>query len=84
MFGNLFNKFTISLDMLSRVTVTTGPDNKAVVVDNMNFVKEKCNSDIRRNFFSKRVVEPWNTLPSSVKNAADVNSFKNLYDSWKK
>ena len=53
-------------------------------MDNKNLVKEKSKGSIRQNFFSQRVVEPWNILPSSVKNAVDVNSFKNLYDSWKK
>ena len=36
--------------------------------------------DVRRNFFSNRVVAPWNSLPNSVKFAQSVNSFKNLYD----
>ena len=39
--------------------------------------------DIRKNCFSQRVVEPWNSLPSVVKNATSVNNFKNLYDSMK-
>ena len=69
----------------TRNIVTIGPEREEPeIVDNKNFVKEKSKSDIRRYFFSQRVVDHWNVLPSSVKNAADVNSFKNLYDSWKK
>ena len=37
-------------------------------------------TDIRRNFFSHRVVSPWNTLPNHVKMASTTNQFKNLYD----
>ena len=51
-------------------------------VDNRNFVKQQANGDLRRNFFSFRVVDQWNKLPSEIKNAENVNSFKNLYDSW--
>ena len=38
----------------------------------------------RKNFFSNRVVDHCNNLPSAVKNAENVNNFKNLYDSWVK
>ena len=37
-------------------------------------------TDIRRNFFSQRVVEKWNNLPDSVKQAETVNTFKNRLD----
>jgi len=36
--------------------------------------------ELRRNFFSQRVVSHWNKLPESVVNAATVNSFKNRLD----
>ena len=34
----------------------------------------------RRNFFSQRVVGPWNLLPAHVVEALTVNAFKNRYD----
>ena len=37
-------------------------------------------NDIRRNFFSQRVVDSWNSLPDRVKQAATVNQFKNSLD----
>ena len=36
--------------------------------------------DVRQNFYSQRVVSPWNCLPLEVKCAESVNQFKNLYD----
>ena len=39
--------------------------------------------EVRRNFFSQRVVDPWNDLPLTVKTASSVNNFKNLYDKFK-
>ena len=38
--------------------------------------------DIRNNFFTVRVVRPWNELPESVRNQKTVNSFKTALDGW--
>jgi ribonuclease P/MRP protein subunit RPP40 len=45
-------------------------------------VKNRSRLEIRRNFFSQRVVSQWNRLPSAVVEADTVNSFKNRYDSY--
>ena len=37
-------------------------------------------NEIRKNFFSQRVVEKWNKLPDLVKQADSVNTFKNRLD----
>lgn len=42
----------------------------------MDMVIQKCNSDIRRNFFSVRVAKDWNTLPIEVQTAKSANVFK--------
>jgi hypothetical protein len=34
---------------------------------------------VRRNFFSNRVVDSWNQIPSEMKNARNVGMFKRLY-----
>ena len=36
--------------------------------------------DIRRNFWSQRVTDPWNNLPNEVKEAETLNNFKNGLD----
>ena len=38
--------------------------------------------DIRKQFFSVRVISPWNALPDIVKAAGTLNCFKNLYDNY--
>ena len=48
----------------------------------MNLVKPKSKLDIRKNFFSSRVVDPWNNLPASVQNAGNVADFKVKYDDF--
>jgi len=40
--------------------------------------------EVRRNYFSQRVVGPWNRLPSHVVEAPSVNTFKNRLDRSKK
>jgi hypothetical protein len=35
--------------------------------------------EVRRNFFSYRVVDSWNPIPSEVKNARNVGMFKRLH-----
>ena len=39
-----------------------------------------CNTNIRQNFFSQRVLLPWNKLPHSIINAENVEMFKREYD----
>lgn len=38
------------------------------------------NTELRRNFFSNRVIRPWNELPESLRCEKSVNAFKNGYD----
>jgi ribonucleases P/MRP protein subunit RPP40 len=43
-------------------------------------IKNRSRLNIRKNFFSQRVVDVWNKLPASVVEAESVNCFKNRYD----
>ena len=43
-------------------------------------VKERSRLEIRKHFFSQRVISLWNGLPSHVVDADSVNAFKNRYD----
>ena len=49
----------------------------------MKLEKNRSKSNIRKYFFSQRVVNEWNGLPESVIEAESVNSFKNRYDNYK-
>jgi len=44
----------------------------------------KSKTDLRKNFFSQRVCNEWNSLPEKVKEAPNVNCFKNRYDQYMK
>ena len=47
-------------------------------------VPEKTTLNIRKHFFTNRITETWNNLPSHVKDATSVNNFKNRYDEYVK
>ena len=45
-------------------------------------MKPKSNLDVRKNFYSCRVVDHWNDLPGHVQGAKDVGDFKVKYDEF--
>jgi hypothetical protein len=49
-----------------------------------NLVRTKISrTELRNNFFSQRVIGPWNDLPDTVKESTTVECFKSNYDSYK-
>ena len=46
---------------------------------NMNLNSKLCNLDVRRNFFSLRVIKRWNSLQVDIKIATSLISFNNMY-----
>ena len=44
--------------------------------------KESVRLDSRKNFFSVRVVDRWNSIPDEIKAQKTVNAFKNSFDEW--
>jgi len=51
-------------------------------VTNKLLVPEKCRLDVRKHFFSNRIVQIWNELPLEVRESETINCFKNIYDEW--
>ena len=47
-----------------------------------NVVKPRFKNDIRKNFFTVRAVDNWNSLPTAIKHSKDVDKFKETYDSF--
>ena len=52
-----------------------------VVMQSLGLSQQRCNLELRRNFFTQRVVAPWNALPPTVHFAPSVDQFKIKYDS---
>ena len=53
----------------SSVTSTRGHSAK--------ILKNHCSLDLRRFFFSERVIDRWNSLPQHVIDSTSINAFKN-------
>jgi hypothetical protein len=47
-----------------------------------NLMRTHCNLDVRRHFFSNRIIESWNSLPESIKAAPTINSFKSRLEEY--
>ena len=43
-------------------------------------VAKRFQTDIAKNYFTYSIVNEWNSLPSHVVNAIDINMFKNRLD----
>ena len=52
------------------------------IVENLNVVKQKARLDVRKNFFSCRVVDSWNDLPLDIQSDGSVQDFKEKYDNF--
>ena len=48
----------------------------------MKLSKQRASRDIRKFFYSHRVVQEWNKLPQAVIDATSVNQFKNRMDKY--
>ncbi len=49
-----------------------------------NFLRQMAaRLEVRRNFFSNRVIDSWNQIPSRGKNVKTVSSFKHGYKTYK-
>jgi len=49
---------------------------------NLKIIKVGCKKDIRKHFFSQRVINAWNGLSQFVVDAVTVNAFKNRLDKF--
>jgi ribonucleases P/MRP protein subunit RPP40 len=52
--------------------------------DPMNVKSKGGRLDLRTGFFTNRVVQDWNKIPSDIKLIRDTKKFKNAYIRWKK
>ena len=73
--------FTIAGANHSHATRFAGPSDQQISGLNLAVHPSRSTQlDVRRYFFSQRVVNEWNALPTYVKHARNVNDFKNKYD----
>ena len=66
------------------------PDSLFTIANNVHYLrghklrlyKQPCRLNLRKNFFTQRVVNDWNRLPSYVVKAPSINAFKNRLDEF--
>ena len=73
--------FTFSTAQHSHATRQAATVTESATLPSLGLSQGPCNLELRRNFFSQRVVAPWNTLPTEVQSAPSVDQFKIRYDS---
>ena len=49
----------------------------------LNVKQPAISNEIRRNFFSQRIVDSWNNLPDTIKKSVTGTAFKNDLDDYK-
>ena len=74
-------------DMVSKETwfksVTETGRATCSAADPLNLRPQQSRLEIRRQFFSQRVVEGWNVIPADLKQSVNVKSFKNGYRTYR-
>jgi hypothetical protein len=50
-----------------------------LAADPLNMRQEPVRTDIRKHFFTQRVINNWNNIPADVKNVKNVHQFKKSY-----
>jgi hypothetical protein len=77
----LSRSFKVPIDKISRVNifqhVTEGRTRLAA--DPLNIRYDPVRTDVRKNFFSKRVVADWNRISPEIKNSKNTHTFNEKY-----
>jgi len=68
--GHLLHLVTSSLPVLLRTL-------EAISLLQRLINEPRCHLDLRRSFFSYRVIDRWNDLPQSIIDSGTINTFKN-------
>ena len=82
--GDLIETFKIlhnfaNVDLGAAFTFNTG---QPIRGHPFKLMKSRCNLEFRKHFFTNRVINQWNSLPSDVVCAPSVNSFKSKLDNY--
>ena len=81
--GDMIQVFKIAnkyYDPITTNSIFNFSDNSRLRGHNFKIIKQITNKTKFSNFFTNRVVNTWNKLPSNIVNANSINEFKNLFD----
>jgi Reverse transcriptase (RNA-dependent DNA polymerase) len=74
-------KLVHNVDKVSRVKLFDHvPEGRTrLAADPLNVRSELCRTDIRKNFFTQRVINNWNSIDPAIKTSVNVHVFKTNY-----
>ena len=81
--GDMIQVFKIAnnfYDPLTTKSIFKFSNNPSLRGHNFKISKQSTNKTKYANFFTNRVVNVWNKLPSYIVNAKTINEFKNSFD----
>ena len=85
--GDMIQVYKIAHNYYDNVTTKNlfkFSDNQKLRGHNFKIIKQRANKSKYANFFTNRIVNRWNKLPSEIVNAKSINNFKNLFDDFNK
>ena len=85
--GDLIQVFKIAnnyYDPLTTNSIFEFNKNSRLRGHNLKISKKRVNKTKFASFFSNRVVNSWNKLPSFIVNSKSINEFKNKFDDYNK
>ena len=85
--GDMIQVFKIAnnyYDTITTKSLFNFSNNTRLRGHNLKIIKQTVNKSKYANFFTNRVVNTWNKLPSHIVNAKSINEFKNLFDEHNK
>jgi hypothetical protein len=76
-------KLVHGIDKISRIDIFQHvPEGRTrLAADRLNIRQDPVRTEVRKNFFSKRIVADWNGLSSEIKNSKNVHAFKEKFRS---
>jgi len=74
----LTGKEDIDRDQLFQLT----PNIHSTIGHQLKLFKKPCRINVRKFFFSQKVVDSWNSLPSNIVESPSINTLKNRLDDY--
>ena len=82
--GDMIQTFKImkNIDRLNPLDIFTFPPNNNTRGHSLKMFKNRSRLGVRKNAFSQRIVEDWNSLPENIIACETINSFKTNLDKF--
>jgi hypothetical protein len=75
------HKFVHKVDKVDRLQLFNHvPEGRTrLAADPLNMRQEPVRTDVRKHFFTQRIINEWNRIPAEIKDVKDVHKFKKSF-----